>query len=530
MLRKIFYTVISLFIFSGIIQAQVSFTLPANATPANINYAEYFIDTDPGIGSGTSISVTSSTDITVNNYPVNLSLVTSGAHRIYFRTRDTKGAWSLTNVQTFFKLFPSAIIPSNPVAANITKAEYFMDADPGFGKGTSIPITASNDVTANNASLDITGIATGVHRIYFRTQDANGSWSLTNVQTFFVANVAAQIPANPVVANIVKIEYFIDTDPGFGNGKPIAITSSTDVSASNVAIDLSGLSNGVHRIYFRTQDANGSWSETNLQTFNILLANVVIPPNPVAANITKLEYFFDTDPGFGNGKTVSISPTTDLSNYTFAADLTGLKNDTTHTLYIRTFDNWSLTNTRTFLIGTALPLTWISFNAKSVNNKVQLDWVTAHEINTNYFDVERSADGVHFSKIGTVASSQNSSAENNYTFTDDNPANGISYYRLKQVDIDGNFTYSIIISVKMNTSLSVKIIGNPVHQILHLEINGTIGKALPVWITDASGKRYKTFMANDGSKQINMEDLSSGMYYLMYLSDGNIFSIPFTKQ
>ena len=447
MLRKIFYTVSFLFIFSEIIQAQVSFTLPANATPANINYAEYFIDTDPGIGSGTSIPVTSSTDATVNNYSVNLSAITSGAHRIYFRTRDTKGAWSFTNVKTFFKLFPAAIIPANTVATNITKAE-----------------------------------------------------------------------------------YFIDTDPGFGNGKPIAITSSTDVSASNVPIDLSGLSNGVHRIYFRTQDANGSWSETNLQTFNILMANVVIPPNPVAANITKLEYFFDTDPGFGNGKTITIPSTTDLSNYTFAADLTGLKNDTTHTLYIRTFDNWSLTNTRTFLIGTALPLTWISFNAKSVNNKVQLDWVTAHEINTNYFDVERSADGVHFSKIGTVASSQNSSAENNYTFTDDNPANGISYYRLKQVDIDGHFTYSIIISVKMNTSLSVKIIGNPVHQILHLEINGTSGKALPVWITDASGKRYKTFLANDGSKQINMEDLSSGMYYVVYQAEGNIFSIPFTKQ
>lgn len=528
MLRKIFYTVVLLFIFSEIIQAQISFNLPANSTPANINYAEYFIDTDPGIGSGVSIPLSSSTDVTVNNYSVNLSSINSGVHRIFFRTRDTKGVWSLTNMQTFFKLFPAAIIPSNPVSANITKIEYFIDTDPGFGNGVIIPVTSSNDVTIN-PSLDISSIASGVHHIYFRSQDANGTWGLTSMQTFFIANVAAQIPANPVAAKIVKMEYFIDTDPGFGNGKPVLITSSTDVTANNVGIDLTGLGNGVHHIYFRSQDANGSWSETNLQTFNILLAGVTIPPNPVAANITKFEYFFDTDPGFGNGKTITIPSTTDLSNYTFAADLTGLKNDTAHTLYIRTYDNWSLTNTRTFLIGTVLPLTWISFNAKAVNKNVELDWKTAKEINTDHFDIECSEDGVHFSRIGNVPSSQNSSVESDYTFTDDNPINGISYYRLKQVDIDGHFTYSIIISVKINTHLSVKIVENPVYQNLHLEIKGTGGKYLPVWIVDASGKKYKTFTATDGSKQINMEDLSSGVYYLMYQSNGNIFSIPFTK-
>jgi L-arabinose isomerase len=98
------------------------------------------------------------------------------------------------------------------------------------------------------------------------------------------------------------------------------------------------------------------------------------------------------------------------------------------------------------------------------------------------------------------------------------------------VDIDGHFTYSIIINIKMNTQLSVQIIGNPVHQNLHLEISGTDGKAISFSIIDASGKRYKTIMAGDGSKQINIEDLSSGMYYLMYQSGNNSFSMPFTKQ
>ena len=529
MLRRI---LISIFIgctFTQIVQAQVSITLPANANPAKINYAEYYIDTDPGYGSGTPISVNSSTDIYINNFSVNINSISTGVHRIYFRTKDVNGAWSLINEQTFVKLYPDAHIASNTTSASILKFEYFVDTDPGYGKRISIPITSSNDVSINNFSLDISSYNQGVHQIYFRTQDANGSWSETNVQTFFIANVAAQIPSNPIPDNIVKMEYFIDNDPGFGKGKPITFNSSLDVSASNVAIDLSALGNGVHYIYVRSQDANGNWSETNEKVFNILLANVIIPSNPAASNITKLEYFFDTDPGFGKGTSITIAPTTDLSNYSFTADISGLKNDSTHTLYIRTFDNWSLTNSISFLKGSGLPLTWISFNTKAINNNVEVNWTTANEVNTNNFDIERSTDGVHFLKIGSVDATTNSSTEM-YSFLDKEPINGINYYRLKQVDLDGQYSYSIIISVKINTTISVNIIGNPVHQNLNLEISGANGKSMPVWIVDVAGKKYKMISAVDGSQQIDVNDLAVGMYYLVYQLNGNNYSIPFTKQ
>lgn len=177
-----------------------------------------------------------------------------------------------------------------------------------------------------------------------------------------------------------------------------------------------------------------------------------------------------------------------------------------------------------------LPVSLFSFTATYLSSYVSLQWKTATEINSDHFDVERSSDGVHFSKIGTVASSNNSSAESDYTFTDTNPVNGISYYRLKQVDIDGQFTYSIIISVKINTQLSIQIMGNPVYNSLQIEVNGIDQMPLPVSIIDASGKRYKIFTATDGSKQINIADLSSGVYYLIYQSGGNVISIPFIKQ
>jgi|GEM_PF-709007 len=449
MLRKIFFTTVLLLTFSEIIQAQASFNLPANATPANINYAEYFIDTDPGIGNGISIPVTSSTDVTVNNYPVNLSSVNSGVHRIYVRTRDTKGAWSLTNAQTFFKLFTNAIIPSNSVASGITKVEYFIDTDPGFGKGISIPITSSNDITA-----------------------------------------------------------------------------------SNVAIDLSALSNGAHRIYFRSQNANGSWSETNVQTFNILLANVIIPPNPTAANITRFEYFFDVDPGFGNGTTITIPSTTDLSNYTFTADLTGLKNDTTHTLYIRTYDNWSLTNTRTFLIGTALPVTWISFNGNwenSSHNWVLLNWQTANEENNVQYEVQRSEDGIHFENVGNVDGNGTTTISHNYSFTDDLQnasqevaASPVLYYRIRQTDVDGHFTYSVVISLRNPIMPRVEVSPNPNIGFFNLLLAKKPVEPVLLSVYDSKGTLIEKKKITDVETNISLSGNAKGIYWLrLQYKDGS---------
>lgn len=529
MLNKFTFLIFIILVFFQKTEAQVNFTIPSNQTPATINYAEYFIDTDPGFGSATPIALSSSSDITINNLSTDLSSVPSGVHRIGIRSKDANGTWSLTNVKSFFKLFQDVIIPANPSAMNIMKLEYFIDTDPGFGNGTSIPVTLSDDITANNYSLDISSLTPGVHHILFRTQDASGKWSLVNWATFFVANVAAQIPPNPTSANIVKMEYFIDNDPGLGNGIPITISSGTDVSATSVAIDLTGLSDGVHRIYVRTQDANGSWSETNLQTFNILMANVSIPSNPAPGNITKIEYFFDTDPGFGNGTAINLAPTTDLSNYSLVVDISALKNDSAHTLYIRTLDGWSLTNTQSFIKGVSLPLTWLSFNAKEIDGKIQLDWATAQESNTDVFEIERSSDGAHFENIGSVKAAGNTTEVKHYIFSDENPLNGIAYYRIEQADRDGKSSYSVVIRVRMDAGFTVLVVTNPVSNQLRVQISGSGQKRIPLMILNAAGKNCKEISAHEGDQVINIQSLSAGMYYLSYPSGFKIISIPFTK-
>lgn len=421
-------------------------------------------------------------------------------------------------------------LPPNHVASIVTAAEYYIGTDPGFGKGTSINITSGADVSNNNILISIPNHETGIYRLYVRTRNATNIWSLCNEATFFIMTYGVLFPSNPNKANIISAEYFFDTDPGLGKGLAIPVSRGTDVSVSSFAVPINMLPTGLHRIYICTQNANGQWSITNVASFYILPVSFSIPPNAAPGNITRFEYFFDKDPGFGKGTVVTVSPTTDMNNYTHAADITGLKTDSIHTLYTRTFDDWSMTNTKIFIIGSLLPVTWISFNAKAINNKVLLDWKTAHETNTGHFDVERSSDGVHFSKIGTIEASRNSSIESDYSFTDEQPLNGISYYRLKQVDIDVHYTYSIVISVKLNAQLSVRIIENPIRQSVHLQISGIGQKGLQISLVDALGKRYRVISAVYGSQQINVSNLAAGIYYLVYSLDGKPLSIPFTKQ
>lgn len=109
-----------------------------------------------------------------------------------------------------------------------------------------------------------------------------------------------------------------------------------------------------------------------------------------------------------------------------------------------------------------LPVSLISFNAKKLSEKINLVWSTATEINNSHFELERSVNGQEFSTIATVQGAGNSNQVLNYSVTDEQPAKGINYYRLKQTDFNGDYSYSKIIAqensaagfeiVKMGTS------------------------------------------------------------------------------
>jgi hypothetical protein len=524
---RLSFGVIICLLISQLLMAQVSFNLPSNPGTVNITGAEYFFDSDPGPGKATALTVTAGNPITISNASIPVNSLVNGIHHLFLRTQDASKHWSLTNSQTLFIVTP-VTIPSNAALTNVTKAEYFFDTDPGAGHATAIPVTAGLNISISNYAIDISSLTAGLHHLYIRTGDANGHWSITNIQGLFIVN-AVTLPSNPSLVNVMKAEYFFDTDPGIGHGTALSVTAglTTNITA---AIPLTGLSTGIHRLYLRTGDANGHWSITNESNLAILNTSLIIPSNPAPGNITLLEYFFDTDPGFGNGTTVAITGTTNLVNYTFTVDVSGLA-EGNHNFFVRAFDGWSQTMAVPMHIGTPLPVTLLSFTASlRSDHTVDLNWMTTNEIDNQYFAIQRSGNSVDFDSIGSVPGAGTTGVQQSYSYVDAAPLPGINYYRLKQVDNDGHATWSPIVSVRVQGSLLVSLSPNPAHDRLTISLGTAVTGKGVFRIVDMRGRIVQTANSTpDEVQQLNIAALEPGTYILQYLTTTNSTTIPFIK-
>ena len=121
-----------------------------------------------------------------------------------------------------------------------------------------------------------------------------------------------------------------------------------------------------------------------------------------------------------------------------------------------------------------LPIELIWFAAGCTSSGVILRWTTTAEINNDFFTIEKSIDGVHFQTIGTLAGAGSSNQVLQYEFSDASASDGISYYRLKQTDFDGQLQYSNIISVNCTDEMSIDIsvYPNPATSEFAIEISG----------------------------------------------------------
>lgn len=118
-----------------------------------------------------------------------------------------------------------------------------------------------------------------------------------------------------------------------------------------------------------------------------------------------------------------------------------------------------LTGTGSLSCNIALPVSYIDFYGVNQNDKNILSWITENEINNDFFTLEKSANGETWDVIGNIAGAQNSQNRLFYSMVDETPTFPTSYYRLKQTDLDGEFTYSNTITINSRKSQST-IIGN----------------------------------------------------------------------
>ncbi len=162
-----------------------------------------------------------------------------------------------------------------------------------------------------------------------------------------------------------------------------------------------------------------------------------------------------------------------------------------------------------------LPVTWLYINGQWQNNAAQIKWGTASETNTKYFEIEHSSNGISYSKVGTVAAAGNSSLTERYEFLHTSPTLGKNYYRIKQIDLDGRFTYSTIIVLQKSDLLTNTLIApNPVHNETTVYFGEEGSKTLQLINLNGNILRTDNIGPSINRYTIKLDKLSPGLYLL----------------
>ncbi|MGB1307948.1 MAG: beta strand repeat-containing protein, partial [Oceanihabitans sp.] len=354
----------------------------AGSEATNIAAAEYFYNTDPGFGNATAITV----DANTGNLSQVLSLSVNtleGFNTIYIRTQDDLGVWSLYEKRLFY-VRDDLIIP------NITAAEYFYDADPGFGNGTAGTITATANPDEYIIELATTDVTCDFHDFYIRLQNADGTWSLydygEDVEVYDNAdptivvfpNITAELDANgqasitiadvdngtfddcelvSVVLNQTQFDY---TCANLGaNTVTVTATDAEDkVSTQDVTITVVDAINpvAVSQNITVQLDANGAASITPSQIENGSTDNCSIASNSLditsftCANLGANTVTFTVVDTSGNSNSTTatvtvednVNPTAITQNITVQLDANGNASITPNMVNNNSLDNCSI--------------------------------------------------------------------------------------------------------------------------------------------------------------------------------------------
>jgi hypothetical protein len=172
-------------------------------------------------------------------------------------------------------------------------------------------------------------------------------------------------------------------------------------------------------------------------------------------------------------------------------------------------------------VSTTLPVILVSFTATPENGTVKLDWETSEEINNDHFTIERSVDAVNWQDLQSIAGSGNSNTDSYYTAYDAHPLSGISFYRLKQTDMDGKDTYSFIRSVTMEKTAAINVYPNPATN--YIVVNQLNGEKATIALFNSNGQRMQaTVIYNGTSATLYVSGTAAGIYYIQIMQGNSV--------
>ncbi len=164
-----------------------------------------------------------------------------------------------------------------------------------------------------------------------------------------------------------------------------------------------------------------------------------------------------------------------------------------------------------------LPVELVDFKATTIGKQVELSWITAAEINNSHFEIERSLDGARFDFLGQKEGFGTSNTNNYYNFMDTEAVPGETYYRLKQVDYNGDYTYSDVVSVRIDSDqVIVNVSPNPVTNTTVVRLGTDVAPNTVLELLSSTGQIVRTYKVQDdaSSLEIDMTGLAEGIYLL----------------
>jgi hypothetical protein len=175
--------------------------------------------------------------------------------------------------------------------------------------------------------------------------------------------------------------------------------------------------------------------------------------------------------------------------------------------------------------GGPVPVKLLSFTAEAVDGNVDLNWVTASELNNDYFNIEYSKDGSYFTPVITRTGAGNSTEKISYSATHNTSEQGTIYYKLKQTDFDGTTSYSDIVAVDLSVGIDVtfKVSPNPIHNKAIITTSENLHDAsLSVYNSHMMVKQVNNLSGRSFTFQ--REDLKTGLYWISLVQDGQVIS------
>jgi hypothetical protein len=180
---------------------------------------------------------------------------------------------------------------------------------------------------------------------------------------------------------------------------------------------------------------------------------------------------------------------------------------------------------------TLLPVSWENFTVELQSNKsVSVSWEVSQQMNNKGYYVERSADGANWDQLGFVASNRSLGTSENYSFTDNNPYSGKNYYRIQELDLDGNSNYSGIKTVSVVTVESqLSVWPNPAKDVISIQNNNDSYSIAKIY--NQSGSLISENKLHTGVNTISISSLPFGAYIVnVKLANGQSFNQKFIKE